>query len=230
MSDWTYFWSFFQVFYLLLVTVGTVFATIYWFFDKISLNENQIYAKYVIEEPKNFGPNNPPPTKDELVFLVWLFRGMIICVLPSVFLIYRSRLLVLKAFQLIKMHKGGRTGVAYIKAISWMNYLFCLSRIRVLDYDKYILYKAKNKHSYERLGEYSAATIILLILFFRLWNTEMTEFILPWSYLILISLLLFQKFVIFILKAVLFLPVWAIVSLYQCIFVRKCRCSRRKPR
>ena len=102
---------------------------------------------------------------------MWLFRGVIIAILPSACLIYRSRLLSMVAFKSIKMHQGHREGVAYSRWIEVLNYLFIVSHLRKLNYIDYITFKNRNKYAYERLGEFSAALIILLVLFFRLWST-----------------------------------------------------------
>ena len=72
-----------------------------------------------------------------------------------------------------------------------MNYIFLWSSLRRLNYIEYISFKQKNKHSYERLGEYAVVFTMLIILFFRLWNTEIDPFMLPWEYLMLIGMLLF---------------------------------------
>ena len=91
-----------------------------------------------------------------------------------------------------------------------LNSLFLLSRLKSLNYAEYILFKKKNKQSYEIVGEYSTVAIIIVMIYLRLWNTQLTPFFLPWEYLMLISLLLFQKQAIFVLKLVVFPPVWVI--------------------
>lgn len=45
-----------------------------------------------------------PPTQREMIVLVWLFRGVLLAVLPCSVYMYRSRLLSLIVFTNIKMH------------------------------------------------------------------------------------------------------------------------------
>ena len=97
-----------------------------------------------------------------------------------------------------------------------------------MTYIEYIIFKNKNQASYERTGEYSAAIILLLVIFFRLWNTQIEEFILPWWYLMLISLLLIQKVAVFIMKIALFAPVGIFAVFYSCICINRCGCSGKK--
>ena len=69
--------------------------------------------------------------------------------------------------------------------------MFLFTSLRSLNYIEYIVLRNKKKHMAERQAEFSAAIIILLVLFFRIWNTVIDYFILPWEYVMLISLLLF---------------------------------------
>ena len=108
-----------------------------------------------------------------------------------------------------------------------MNYLFLMSRMRSLNYISYIQFKNKNKSSYEKTGEYSTAVIILMLISFRLWDTKIVPFVLPIEYLLLISGLLLQKQVIFVIKVVLFPVIWGIVLIFHCIFVSRCRSRKR---
>ena len=91
----------------------------------------------------------------------------------------------------VKMHQGSRKGLAYNKAIELLNYFFIGSKLRRLNYIQYIAFRQKHKHSYERLGEYAVAFIMVIIVWFRFWNTEIDPFMLPWEYLMLIGMLLF---------------------------------------
>ena len=95
------------------------------------------------------------------------------------------------AFMNIKMHQGRRKGLAYSQTIELMNLFYLWSKLRKLNYIQYITFKKKNKHSYERTGEYAVVFTMLVIIFFRLWNTEIDPFKLPWEYLMLIGMLLF---------------------------------------
>lgn len=109
-----------------------------------------------------------------------------------------------------------------------MNNLFLWSKLRSLNYIDYVSFRNRYKHDYERTGEYSAAIIMLLVVFFRLWNTHIEPFMLPEWYLGLISLLLFQKIAVFILKIALIVPVLIIATMYQCCISNRCRCSRKR--
>ena len=67
--------------------------------------------------------------------------------------------------------------------------------------------------------------IIIIIVFFYKWNDTVEEFKLPWYYLCLICLLLAQKMVTFILKMIVFGPVFLISHCYK-----KCkRACNQKP-
>ena len=57
-----------------------------------------MFAKFVETQLARWGPGNPQPTKEDLRVLTWIFRAVIIFVLPSAGLIYRSRLIGLAAF------------------------------------------------------------------------------------------------------------------------------------
>lgn len=65
-------------------------------------------------------------------------------------------------------------------------------------------------------GEYAAYIILFLIIFFRIWNHIIEPFVLPWEYIIVISMLLFQKQVMFLLKVGLFLPTSIILTFVTC--------------
>ena len=102
-SQWTAFFIYFQVFYLIVVMMTLTIYTLMLFFEKIGHDSDQLYLDYVesrIEEYEGKGI----PSERQVVILTWLFRGVIIAVLPSAFLVYRSRTVSLLAFQAIKMH------------------------------------------------------------------------------------------------------------------------------
>lgn len=214
MSQWTSFFIYFQVLYLIVVIAILTISTLNLIFNHIRLNESELYEEYVENQIEKY-QGKPTPSKRELFFLTWLFRGVLLFVLPSAALIYRSRLLSMTVFKHIKMHKGKRTGIAYSKSIELLNYLFCRSRLRKLNYVNYITFRNKNKHAYERAGEMAAAIVLILIIFFRVWSAEIDPFILPWSYFCLIMLLLFQKLTLFFLKVSLFLPTLLVALIYQ---------------
>jgi hypothetical protein len=128
------------------------------------------------------------------------------------------------------MHNANRRGLAYNRSIMQLNYLFLLSRMRSQNYTEYILFKKKNKHSYDMMGEYSGVAIIILIIFFRFWRTDIVAYILPNNYLALIIALLFQKQVVFFIKVTIWPVAWILNILYRCIFIAKCRCGKKKQR
>ena len=148
--------------------------------------------------------------------MLWFFRAVILAVLPASFLIYRSRLLTLTAFKYIKMHQSDREGLAYKKSIKILNYFFIFPTLRKMDYMAYISYKLMNRDRYEIRGETLSSIIMLLVVFFRLWNTEIEPFILPWEYLMLISMLLFQRQGVFLIKVTVFIPVSIIYAFTNC--------------
>ena len=91
----------------------------------------------------------------------------------------------------IKMHQSSREGLAYKKSIRLLNYLFIFPALRHMDYMQYVRWKQFNKDRYLIRSEILSNAIILLVIFFRVWNTEIEPFILPWGYIMLISMLLF---------------------------------------
>lgn len=194
MSRWTFFFRFFQVIYLLAVILALLVASVVLFWNKLYLDSNEVYKKYVKDEQNNkekYGEGNPAPTLRELEWLSYLFRLVIILVTPMALLVYRSRLLQLEFFNNIKKHHGSRRGIAYSRTIEYFHYLFCCSRLYQLNYIDYIQFKHKNHYKYAVIGELSAIIIIILIIFFYVWNNDIVEFQLPWYYLMMICLLLF---------------------------------------
>ena len=111
-----------------------------------------------------------------------------------------------------------------------LNHLFSFSKLKSLSYIEYIIFKNRNQSDYEMTGEYSTAIILLLVIFFRIWNNQIEEFILPWWYLMLISLLLFQKVAVFLLKCLLFFPVCLLTVLCRCICFNDCSCTKKRAK
>ena len=103
-------------------------------------------------------------------------------------LIYRSRLLTLEAFKQIKMHQGRRQGVAYSSTINFLNFIMIEPSLRKRNYIEYIVYSKNREKSWVLMREYFSITIICIVIFFRLWNTEIDPFILPWEYIALIAM------------------------------------------
>ena len=139
----------------------------------------------------------PAPTEKEVQWLSILFRIVIVCVAPCALVIYRSRLLNLHAFTLIKKAKESRViehrGIVYNRMRKLLHIFFCCFPERKLNYIEYVQFKNKNKRRYELWGEVMNIIVVLLIVFFHLWNKQIEEFKLPWYYLLLICLLLAQK-------------------------------------
>ena len=65
-------------------------------------------------------------------------------------------------------------------------------------------------------GEYAAYIILFLIIFFRIWNHIIEPFVLPWEYILIISMLLFQKQFMFIAKIGIFIPTSIIFAIVTC--------------
>lgn len=169
-----------------------------------------------------FEENNiPVPTRTELAWLSIIFRIVIICIAPGSFFIYHSRLLTLDAFLHLKKHQYQiRSDGEIIYRRGWhFRVLFCCSSMRKQNYVEYVLWRNKVKHWYELVTEIMTTTIIFIILFYYFWNETIDEFKLPWYYLFMICLLIAQKQVIFLIKALTFFPVYCTV--------RRCPCIRR---
>ena len=144
MSQWTDFFTYFQVFYLIVVMVALTIYTLILFFEKMGFNSDELYEEYVVSRPESY-IDTAIPSKHEIMFHNWISKGVIIAVLPACFFIYRSRLLSLTAFKNIKMHQGRRKGIAYNQTIQVMNNMFLLSRLRDLNYIQYITFKNRRK-------------------------------------------------------------------------------------
>lgn len=214
MSHWTSFFTYFQVFYLFVVISTLICFTLVYFFENVDMNEDELYEEYVLAQIELY---EVLPTKREVTALSWLFRAVIFAVLPAAALIYRGRLLSMTVFMRVKMHQGSRKGLAYSKSIELLNYFFIGSKLRRLNYIQYITFRQKHKHSYERLGEYAVAFIMVIIVWFRFWNTKIDPFMLPWEYLMLIGMLLFQKQACFLIKIIVFIPVAIIFPIINCV-------------
>ena len=107
MSHWTNFWVFFQVFYLLVVMLVLNISALVFVFEHIQLSASSMHQKYVLDNIENY-EGKTPPTEREILVLVWLFRMVLLAVIPSSIYIYRARLISLQVFTNIKMHQGHR--------------------------------------------------------------------------------------------------------------------------
>lgn len=103
MSIWTNWWTYFQVFYLLVVMSTVIVVTLIFLFDKIGLDGDELYQEYVIDRAEQYDWT-VKPSETEIFVLSVIFRLVIFAMLPSTALVYRSRLLSMKAFKNIKMH------------------------------------------------------------------------------------------------------------------------------
>lgn len=103
MSHWTSFWVFFQVFYLLIVMLFLNISALVFVFEHINLSASSLHQQYVVDQIELY-EGTTPPTERELFVLVWLFRAVLLAVIPSSIFIYRARLISLQVFTNIKMH------------------------------------------------------------------------------------------------------------------------------
>jgi len=118
MSWWTLTFRFAQIFYLLGVMIAIICYTFFIFFNKIEIDGADLYAEYVEQYKKTNGEEGdeePAYSQSEIVFASTLLKIVVVAALPVTFLIYLSRLTTLPAFVILKLHEGGRTGVAYNK-------------------------------------------------------------------------------------------------------------------
>jgi hypothetical protein len=114
--------------------------TLIFFFDKIDLSGEELYQEYVIDRAEEYDWT-VKPSETEIFVLSVIFRMVIFAVLPTTALIYRSKLLSMKAFKEIKMHQGRRKGVAYSQYIEVMNNFFLWSKLKDLNYIEYVTYR-----------------------------------------------------------------------------------------
>ena len=162
----------------------------------------------------------PIPEKGEVVLANWLFKAVILALVPASILIYRSRVLSLSAFELIKKHTDNK-GVAYNRCIQLMNNFFIFSGLRSKRYIEYIEFKKANRSAWGKTSETASIACILLWVFIRVWQAPIQDFILPQYYLILNATLLFQKQTLFVIKLGLFAPVFCISLLCKSCFCKK---------
>ena len=105
------------------------------------MEPEEVYKKYVGKEREVWYDESkrlPPPTLTELAWLSILFRIVIVCVYPASLVIYRSRLLNLHAFIMIKKDReSGRNGEhskAYNRRRQLLHIFFCCFPERKLNY------------------------------------------------------------------------------------------------
>ena len=114
MGHWVSILRFIQVGYLLLVTILIFFYTGMIAFSKLDLGDDELYQEYLEDFRLNHDAGEEPTySKHEIVFTNYFIKFLVIAVLPASVLIYRSRLLTLQAFVMLKKHQGNRQGLAY---------------------------------------------------------------------------------------------------------------------
>ena len=195
MGWWTLSFRFVQIFYLLGVMSSIIIYTFLIFANRIKLEDEQLYLEYIEQYKELNGINSTPPySQSEIVFASMMLKTIILAALPVTLLIYRSRLTTLQAFILLKLHQGGRNnvrGVAYNKCYQFLDVLFCLSRLRKLNYVEYIVFRNKNRGNREMWSE--NAQIIVLSVWFGLefYYDDFEQFFIINYYLMLLLLLNF---------------------------------------
>lgn len=100
---------------MISVVINLLVFSGFLFREKLNLDPNYVYQKYVetqanAEEDDFKDEHDHSPTFNELAWLSIIFRIVIICVAPASLYIYRSRLLLLEAFQTIKKERDQPIG------------------------------------------------------------------------------------------------------------------------
>ncbi len=232
MGYWLMFWKFIQIYSLVAIIIALVVYTMMILFSKIGLNAKELYKDY-LEEYEKSQIEDPDEehkfSEREVVFTVYLFKAIIIFVLPASILIYRQRLLGLHAFMIVKKHEGRRKGLAYNNWLAVSNRLFCLTSMQNKNYMEYIIYRNENNQRYGKQAETASFTILVLnlSLFYYYASINLNEFFMPLEYMLVLFSLLFQRGFIFILKIAIFWPCYAIYLLAVCGSKSKC-CKKRK--
>ena len=80
-------------------------------------------------------------SKGEIYSANWFMKSLVFMVLPAAIYIYRARLLSLKPFVSLKKHSVDKIGIAYNTCLQNLNYLFCCSNLKKMNYIEYIMYK-----------------------------------------------------------------------------------------
>jgi hypothetical protein len=107
MGRWLMFFKFVQIFSLVALMLALVIYTVKILVSRISLNARELYEEYEEEYEKSQLEEETEEhkfTKAEVIFTVYLVKVIIIAILPASILIYRSRLLNLHAFAIVKKH------------------------------------------------------------------------------------------------------------------------------
>ena len=104
MNRWVRFFQFFQVVYLIAVIIAFLVLTGMILAEQFSQDEKQLYKEYILDRIEEFKENQIPPTESEIAGASYLFKALLFAFVPATLLIYRSRLLTLRAFVDIKKH------------------------------------------------------------------------------------------------------------------------------
>jgi hypothetical protein len=98
-----------------------------------------------------------------------MLKVVILLFIPASVLVFRSRLLTVKAFVDIKKNQGNRSGIAYSRFVQLMNNLFFLSGLRNKNYIEYIEFRNLNRGKWEKTAETATIGFTLFWLFIRVW-------------------------------------------------------------
>lgn len=104
-----------------------------------------------------------------------------------------------------------------------MNYFFILCRLSGENYIEFIEFKNKNRGNWSVTSETASIVCILVWTFIRVMHSPVQDFVLPEYYLVFNALILFQKQTLFVIKIVLFGPVFLIN-----VLCKKCSCKKPK--
>ena len=193
--------------------------TLILFFDRIGDDSESLYQDYlesVADDEENLF------SKLEIKVSNIVTKIAIVCVVPATVLIYRSRLLTLQAFQVLKKHQGERKGVAYNRCLQILDIMFCCTSLRTLNYIEYIKIRRKYSQKWGKQAETASVTILVIWISIQYYYDNIEEFSVPRSYLILLLMLLLQKIGMFFLKLALF-PVCYLAYAIICVCLRCCR-------
>lgn len=224
MSWWTLIFRFAQVFYLLGVMIAIIFYSFVIFFNKIEIDGAELYEEYV-KQYKEANPDEndkPAYSQNEIVFASILLKCIVVAALPVTYLIYLSRLTTLHAFVILKLHEGGRSGVAYNKCFQFLDKLFCLTRLSRLDYIEFINFRNKMRGRREVWAETAQFVVLTAWLGMNIYYSDFKEFFIVADYLALLLFLSLQKLALFFAKILVFGPVYLIYKVYMLTCAKRC--------
>lgn len=96
------------------------------------MDYDEVYKNSVLDRIDEFDESNPAPSRQELAFLSFVFRIVIICVAPASIFIYHTRLTTFEAFQDIKKYQfNSSRGIINYQETKWyFRLLYCCSKTR----------------------------------------------------------------------------------------------------